>query len=588
MDDKNNTKPTRNKANAQNSAVDIRALLNRAIAAHGAGNFQEAEAGYKTVLEKQPNNSEAYFHYGKLAAQCGDFDAAEQLFRVAIANNQKNTASWLELGIIQRQKGDYEDAKKIFEKVIEIAPSGDLNKSVALNNMGTLFVEMGMKNNAPQYYKQALEINSGYLSAVENLITTLDTLGHTYEAMSAIDKFISDNGESAKALAMRARHNSIFGKFVEAIADYEKALEINPDDYVSRAELLAIRCEMNEAGEHINSEISALEKLLADIDEDQQRIVYFSLFKAYSKKNEYDTAFKYLNKGNTIFRSTIKDYSAENNVDLIERIIKTFDGDWFKKNSNVGYEDTTPILIFGMPRSGTTLTERILGSLQKVEPLGELDFLRSLAEGRAPAYQNNKSTPDGPQYPEIWKDPELERITELGERYVEYIHGRAPMAEHTVDKMPSNFIFVGLAFAALPNAKLIHTTRDPVDTCLSCYEQRFTSAVPYSFDLVEIGKYYLSYRKLMDHWRSVLPDGAMLEISYEDMVADQEGQSRKMVDFCGLEWDDACLSFYDSSSSVQTASMIQVRKPVYSSSVGRWHRYERHLGPLLDVLAPIL
>jgi hypothetical protein len=163
----------------------------------------------------------------------------------------------------------------------------------------------------------------------------------------------------------------------------------------------------------------------------------------------------------------------------------------------------------------------------------------------------------------------------------------APDARHVTDKMPDNFMFVGLIHVMLPNAKIIHVNRNPVDTCLSCFTKLFGGPLKHTYDLAELGRYYVDYVRLMAHWRSVLPAGAFLDVQYEDIVADQEAQARRMLDFCGLEWNDACLDFHKHKRLVDTASMTQVRRPIYTSAVERWRPYEKYLGPLLDALGDL-
>ena len=178
-------------------------------------------------------------------------------------------------------------------------------------------------------------------------------------------------------------------------------------------------------------------------------------------------------------------------------------------------------------------------------------------------------------------------IGKWADEYLTGLRKRAPEAQHVTDKWPENFWFVGLIHLMFPNAKIIHVSRNPVDTCLSCFTKLTSRGLDYSYDLSEMGRYYATYAKLMDHWRSVLPADVFLDVRYEDIVADQETQARRIIDFCGLEWNDACIDFHKHKRSVSTASMTQVRRPIYQSSVERWRAYEKFLGPLLDALGDL-
>jgi hypothetical protein len=224
-----------------------------------------------------------------------------------------------------------------------------------------------------------------------------------------------------------------------------------------------------------------------------------------------------------------------------------------------------------MPRSGTTLVEQILASHPDVFGAGEIDDLTLLAEAMP--------------YPEGLPEASAEQLRALGASYVAGVRGRAGAALWITDKMPSNFYYVGLIRLALPNARIIHTRRDPVDTCLSCFSKLFVGvAQPFSYDLRELGRYWRQYDALMAHWRQVLPERAMLEIQYEELVADLETQARRLVAYCGLDWNDACLAFHETRRAVRTASAVQVRRPVYKSAVGRWRIYEEQLAPLIEEL----
>lgn len=209
-----------------------------------------------------------------------------------------------------------------------------------------------------------------------------------------------------------------------------------------------------------------------------------------------------------------------------------------------------------------------------------MDFTRLVAS------LNGRRDGAASTYPDVVPALSGEELRQLGANYCEAISAAAPRAERVTDKMPANFCLVGLIQLALPNARIIHTRRDPLDTCFSCFSTLFVGHHPYSYDLGELGRYYRAYETLMEHWRHVLPKGAMIEVQYEDVVGDLEGQARRLISHCGLEWDDACLDFYQTRRPVWTASSAQVRQPIYSSSVGRWRPYKSMLQPLIDELGP--
>ena len=255
-------------------------------------------------------------------------------------------------------------------------------------------------------------------------------------------------------------------------------------------------------------------------------------------------------------------------------LARAFTSEAMAARRGLGDPSEVPVFILGMPRSGTTLVEQILASHPRVFGAGELFYLPELVSaGQA-----------GSRFPGDFPTLSGERLREIGRRYCERLQSLAPKADRITDKLPANFRFAGLIHLVLPKARIIHVRRDPVDTCFSCYSKLFPSGQDYTFELGELGRYYRGYESLMEHWRSVLPAGAMLEVQYETLVADIEGQARRMIEYCGLEWDERCLRFYETERSVRTASFAQVHKPLYGNAVGRWRPYRAHLRGLLDTL----
>ncbi|HSH13907.1 MAG TPA: sulfotransferase, partial [Desulfurivibrionaceae bacterium] len=245
-----------------------------------------------------------------------------------------------------------------------------------------------------------------------------------------------------------------------------------------------------------------------------------------------------------------------------------------------GCPSPLPIFVLGMPRSGTTLTEQIIASHPLVHGAGELPDLLELAN------HPREGAVEG--YPLSLQGLTRSDLVDLGEKYVRGLQARNPAAQRITDKMPANFNCLGLIHLMLPNAKIIHVRRNPVDTCLSGFTRLFNKSQHQSYDLAEIGRYYRNYAELMAHWRRVLPAGAFYEIQYEELVADNENQARALLEYCGLEWHEACLESHKTSRNIRTASVTQVRQPIYQSSVERWRKYEKHLGPLLEALGDLV
>jgi Sulfotransferase family len=302
----------------------------------------------------------------------------------------------------------------------------------------------------------------------------------------------------------------------------------------------------------------------------------FALAKAYDDTGRPDDAFRQLLAGNALKRRQIA-YDEAATLTEIDRIQAIFTPKLMQSLQGEGDPSSVPIFIVGMPRSGTTLIEQILASHPHVFGAGELPNLSLSVADLRPAM--------GCAFPDAMERMSGDDLRQLGSRYVSDIVRLAPNAAHITNKMPANFLFAGLIHLTLPNARIIHAVRDPLDTCVSCFSKLFASGQPQTYDLEELGRYYWRYQALMKHWHRVLPPGRILDVRYEDVVADLEGQARRIVSHCGLEWDPNCLAFHETTRPVRTASATQVRRPLYRSAVGRAQSYEPFLRPLTRQLS---
>jgi hypothetical protein len=264
----------------------------------------------------------------------------------------------------------------------------------------------------------------------------------------------------------------------------------------------------------------------------------------------------------------------------VQRIIETFEPGLFEKFADAGDPSQLPVFVIGMPRSGTTLVEQILASHPGVHGAGEINDLWRILAGLG------KALPPGARQPEGIRDAPPEIWRELGGRYAARLRQYAPEAERITDKLPFNYTLAGIIRLMLPRSRIIHCVRDPRDTCVSCYMTSFQNDRGFTFDLADLGEAYSLYWDLMSHWRTVLP-GGLHEVRYESLVGDPESESRAMVEYLGLDWSADCLSFFDNPRSVTTASMTQVRRPIYKGSIGRWRRYRDHLAPLMKGLGDL-
>jgi tetratricopeptide (TPR) repeat protein len=364
------------------------------------------------------------------------------------------------------------------------------------------------------------------------------------------------------------------GRIDEASRAFEKAIEIAPRRTGLYVNLFS--CRSVTLGDPHFAALEALVHDRASLTDDEQIKADFALGKGYSDIGQHERSFGHLLDGNALKRRQIV-YDEAAVLRWFDGVRRVFTPAFIRERRNLGDPSSVPVFIVGMIRSGSTLVEQVLGSHPRVFAAGERkDFANALKTLGADDTGATKAAAG-------WL-LNGENLRGLGTTYLTGLTAGTPAADKIVDKMPANFRFLGLIHLALPNARVIHTCRDPIDTCLSCFSTLFSDEQPFTYDLGELGRYYRAYQRLMEHWRHALPEGVMLEVKYEELVTDFERQARRIVAHCGLEWDDRCLSFYETRRPVKTASVVQVRQPIYRSSVGRWRPDSDLLRPLLEAL----
>jgi len=364
------------------------------------------------------------------------------------------------------------------------------------------------------------------------------------------------------------------GMIDAAEASLAKAIELNPKDYEAyelRADLRTQTVDSNHVGQ--------LEKVLArGIEQPAGEVrICYALAKELEDIGEHARSFAYLQRGAALRRKHIQ-YRLEDDLQIMREIRKTFGAAFFDRNLP-GYQATGPIFVIGLPRTGTTLVERILGSHSQVTAAGELNQFAELLTRQlrnSPAQQRTSRA-------DLVSDAANLDFEQLGKAYLKSVQPLAGPTPLFVDKMPLNFLYAGLIHTALPAATIVQVTRHPMDTCYAIFKRLFGDAYPWSYDIEEVALYYLAYTKLMAHWNSVLP-GVIYEVRYERLVADAERETRQLLDHCGLPWEKSCLHFHQQGETSTTASASQVRRPLYSSSVALWRRYQNQLAPLAAIL----
>jgi tetratricopeptide (TPR) repeat protein len=526
----------------------------------------KAVASFHKALAIKPDFADAHCNLGNALRNMGKLDEAVASYHKALATKPEFAEAHNNLGNALTDLGRLEDAVVSYRKALAVKP----NFAEAHSNLGNALQNLGKLDKAVASFHKALSIKPDYAEAHNNLGNALTDLGRPEDAVNSFRKALAIKPDSA------AVHNNIgnalrdLGKLDEAVASYHKALDIKPDFAEARRHMARIK-KYSEYDEDIRAMEQAYAK--SAIKDEQRMHLAFSLGKAFEDLHQYDKAFDFFAEGNSIKRGSYS-YSIDDHGNFFKKLEEVFDPFLFAKHQGTGCDDVTPIFILGMPRSGTTLVEQILASHRQVHGAGELRTLRQIVYSY---FDKGKDV----RFPESVRQVDSADFERSGVEYIQAIRKHSPDTRFITDKMPENFKYIGLIKLMLPDAKVIHCRRDPADTCLSIFKTLFTAKHEYAHDLGELGRYHNFYRGLMEHWRSAIP-GFIHEVQYEDMVADQAGQTRTLLEYCGLEWDDACLEFHKLDRPVMTASAEQVRRPIYRDSVQLWKRYETQLAPLLE------
>jgi tetratricopeptide (TPR) repeat protein len=499
--------------------------------------YSEAETHGRRSLALNPQHAPAYNNLALCLIPQQRTDEALSLLSRSAQLDPANPQTFVLLASLHSKRKEHDKAGAACERALTLDPS----HPEALNVLGIIAFDEGRAEEAILYYRRAVELAPWLAHGHANLAKALKELGRLEEAHAAYQAALRNDSHMTSAY---------FG-----LADLHR---FTPGDPVLAA--------MERIAEPVAARAG-----------DDQIELHFALGKAYADLAQYEQSFRHLLTGNSSKRREV-DYDERRMFGLFDRIRDTFSAELLRRKGGAGDPSQVPVLIVGMPRSGTTLIEQILASHPKVFGADEL---RDLGEVIA---AHCDLAPMPAVYPECIRDMPGEVLGRIGAVYAARLRRRAPAVERITDKMPANLLHLGLVHLALPNARIVHVRRDPIDTCWSCYARLFGGEQPFAYDLGELGRYYRRYQALMAHWRAVLPPGAMLEVDYEQVVDDLEEQARRIVAYCGLEWDEACLRFYETKRQVHTSSAAQVRRPIYRSSIGRWRPYRQWLGPLLNEL----
>lgn len=568
-----------------------------------AGQWESAKTACTALCARNPNDAEAWFLLGVITAQLGMLDEAENCCRKTIALRPDVPAAHFNLGIALQRQGKLDEALACFHKAIALNP----NYPEAFNELGVTLQLKGVDNlgMAINNYKKALALRPDYPEGHYNLATAWLSLTQYEDALTHFQQALRCQPDSIKYLVELGNALVETGMLQEATESFQRALELNPADTGGRLGMARVAERKGEfdasmtllqpllGGESINvgaarlhaalsrkvnqqpQAVNILRSLLEYIDTPRdRREVHYALGKLYDEMKDYPSAFEHYRQANLLEEWH---FDQKTSVQQFDATISMFNAEKIERRPRASNKSSLPVFIVGMPRSGTSLVEQILSSHPEVVGAGELRDVGNMKEvlpdilGTVLPYPYNV---------DLLKPRQLDQ---LADRHLAKLSQLADRASRVTDKMPHNFLHLGLIDMLFPGARIIHCKRAPLDTCLSIHFLPFNHFHAYATDLGNLGMYYRQYERLMDHWKKVVRI-PMLDVQYEELVENQEEMSRRMVDFCGLNWDERCLRFYESDRVVTTFSYDQVRRPMYKKSVARWKNYAPHLGALAEAL----
>lgn len=463
-----------------------------------------------------------------------DYDKAVELAEAAVGAAPDDPGGYLQLCSCYTSAENEEKAVQAAKRAAELMP----NSPLVLSHVATMLSRLDDNDAALTLYTEALRLNPGNAQDHYNLAMVRQYLGDLEGAEKSCDRALSTNSRLYETHFVRSRLR-------------KQSSERNHVTELEQARLVTGKAPLEQA------------------------MVCYALAKEYEDLGEYEKSFAALEEGANTYRKSI-DYDLKLDTDHMDNVREAFTADVCGDTSH-GYDSDAPVFVLGLPRTGTTLVERIFASHSQVISAGELPNLLTQLKRKTRKRNPNQSAD------EMVLDALALPPAELGEAYVRSVPAKYKVAQKFVDKLPANFLYLGFIRRSLPNAMIVELKRHPMDACYAMYKMLFNQIYPGSYDLNDLARYYIHYRKLMDHWHEHFP-GQIKTVSYEDVVADQERQSRFLMDAAGLPWEESVLEFHKTKSASATASAAQVRSPVYSSSVQLWRRYETQLAPLAEQL----
>jgi tetratricopeptide (TPR) repeat protein len=558
----------------QPSKAELDRKVSDAFQKHRFGRFDDAFAAYSDVLRIMPEHEEALHYMGLLAQQSGKSHDAVKLIQRSLELKHDNPDALNHLGQVYIALDDFATAEQCFRQALAY----ERNHFHAINNLANCFKQAGNLKTALIHYERALDIEPRNPICLFNIGSTLIALGRHWDAIEYLTKATHYERNNFIAHHKLGVSFEQLGKFEEAQYHFQKALEYNPAYYDSLAALLN-----SPAYDATEEQAETARKALreGELADDTRIRLEHALGKYFDKHGDYERAYSHFKRSNDIQKANAKHFDLESITATFDHYIDFYTAEQIEQLAQYGSRDERLIFVVGMPRTGTSLTEQILASHTAVHGAGELKLMQKIeARLAAPINQGGLGglvASESPLTPQS--------IDYLCRIYIDGLKAKSPdSAIRIVDKFPMNWMHLGLISILFPKAKIISCHRNPLDIAISCFTVLFKMENDFTNDLRYFGRYYKEYQRLMNHWMNVLP-ATVFEMNYEDTVAVPDTQIRKLIAFCDLPWEDACLRYEENARAVRTPSNWQVRQKMYSSSVGRWKNYEKFLADLKETLA---
>ena len=547
-----------------------------AVKLHQQGDLQHAVAAYRRILKGQPDEPNALHLLGVTFQQSGNSSEALKWISKALTISPNNAVFHSNLASAYLSLGRLPQAEAHYRQALRLSP----DFADAHNGLGAVLKGQGRFDEAISRYRKTLALKPGFVEAKSNLAHVLVEQDRAEEAVTVARDALRDDAKCVNAWVNLGHAQSVLGRTDDAVRSFGHALRLDRSNAAAYENLADLVLQGDYSFDHRT--LITIKGLAADQGRaapDRLRL-NFALAKVLDRAGDYDQAFYHCSEGNRLRLRLIEQagpgFIPKNHSLQMARIKAVFSREFLAQFGAGGVDSELPVFVIGMPRSGSTLIEQILCSHPKVFGAGERRDIGTLVDGL--------STRQKAKFPELMEQLSPDRLLEPAGLYIARLGDLGGDAVRVIDKMLHNDIFLGLIYLMFPRARVIYCRRDPLDTCLSCFFQDF-GYIQFACSLEHLAIFYLEQERLMAHWRETLPL-QIHTVRYEELVADPEAESRKLIDFCGLEWSGQCMDFYKNRRAVKTASKLQVRRPVYNTSVQRWKRYRRHLGPLLQRFEP--